>query len=84
MYVTSGSEDKHAERLRRGLIKLGPDFVATLCWWCRGRTQRHFKPCDVCGKGRHYGSSLGLLINSEPAPESVVAQVLVAAGDDQS
>ena len=79
MHVPHGEREAHAERLRRGLAALGPDFVASLCWWCDGTTTRNFDHCDVCGKGRMYGSALGLLIGDQPAPESVVNQVLVAA-----
>ena len=79
MHVTYGEGDKHAERLKQGLAVLGPNFVAKLCWWCDGTTMRKFEPCNVCGKGRVYWAGLGLLIGNEPAPESVVNQVLVAA-----
>lgn len=80
MHVTWGQFDQHAEKLKVGLAKLGPEFVAKICWWCDGTTQRKFQNCDVCGKGKVYGCSLGLLIGNEPAPESVVNQVLAAAG----
>jgi hypothetical protein len=40
---------------------------------------RNFEHCDVCCKGKFYGSALGLLIGNMPAPDSVVNQVLVAA-----
>ena len=79
MHIPYGEGEAHAERLKRGLSALGPDFVASLCWWCDGTTVRKFEPCNVCGRGRLYGSALGLLIGNEPAPESVVNQVLIAA-----
>ena len=79
MRVTWGTEDVHAKRLKAGLAALGPEFVAQICWWCDGTTKRKFEPCNVCGKGRFYGAALGLLIGNEPAPESVVNQVLVAS-----
>lgn len=80
MYVTFGEEGKHAEKLKRGLAVLGPEFYAYLCWWCEGTTRRKFEGCDICGKGKPYGCALGLLMgDSVPAPTSVVNQVLVAA-----
>lgn len=79
MHVPYGQGQVHADALRLGLSKLGPDFVAKICWWCDGTTVRKFEHCDVCGKGRFYGGALGLLIGNQPAPESVVNQVLVAA-----
>lgn len=79
MFVTYGTEQEHAKKLKTGLAKLGPSFLAEICWWCDGTTMRKFEHCSVCGKGRQYGSALGLLIHNEPAPESVVNQVLVAA-----
>ncbi len=83
MFVPYGDGEKHAERLKCGLAVLGPSFVAQICWWCDGTTTRKFEHCDVCGKGRLYGSALGLLIGNSPAPESVVNQVLVAAGANE-
>lgn len=80
MHVTLGNETKHADLLRKGLKILGPGFAAEICWWCNGTTMRNFEHCDVCGKGKPYGSALGLLVGgSQPASESVVNQVLVAA-----
>lgn len=80
MHVTYGEHAEHAEKLKRGLKVLGPDFAAFLCWWCEGTTMRKFECCNVCGKGVQYGCSLGLLTgDSQPAAESVVNQVLVAA-----
>jgi hypothetical protein len=79
MFVPYGEGKAHQAKLRRGLKALGPDFVAHLCWWCDGLTTRDFGHCDVCGKGRFYGSALGVLIGNTPAPESVVNQILVAA-----
>ena len=79
MHVTYGTEVEHQAKLKLGLQKLGKSFVAQLCWKCDGLTKAPFEPCSICGKGRYYGSSLGLLIGNEPAPESVVNQVLVAA-----
>ena len=82
MHVPYGEGRAHAEKLKRGLQVLGPEFIAQLCWWCDGTTMHKFEHCDVCGKGRFYGAALGLLQGaSTPAPESVVNQVLVAAGD---
>lgn len=82
MYIERGKEDEHAHKLKTRLQKLGPHFVAGICWWCDGTGRRRFEPCGVCGKGRVYGTSLGLLINNEPASESVVNQVLVAADSE--
>lgn len=84
MHVTYGTTDLHAQKLKRGLAALGPDFCAILCWWCEGTTMRKHEHCTVCGEGKFYGSALGLLTpgNSKPASESVVNQVLVAAERD--
>lgn len=82
MHIPYGEGERHAARLARGLAKMPPDFLAKLCWWCDGTTTRKFAHCDVCGKGG-YGTALGLLIGNEPAGQSVVNQVLVAAGGDQ-
>lgn len=80
MHVTHGTTDLHAQKLKRGLAALGPDFCAFLCWWCKGTTMHGFEHCDVCGKGKFYGTALGLLTgNNEPAGASVVNQVLVVA-----
>lgn len=83
MHVTWGKFDEHQAALRKGLERLGPDFSAQLCYWCEGRTVRKFEHCDVCGRDRQYGCSLGLLykISLKPAPESVVNQVLEASRD---
>lgn len=82
-HITYGDGPKHAERLKRGLAALGPNFLAFLCWWCDGTGNHKFECCNVCGKGKQYGASLGLLTgHNMPAPESVVNQVLVAAGPD--
>lgn len=77
MCVLYGDGAAHAARLKRGLLKLGPDFLARLCWRCHGTATRDFSPCDICGKGTWNG--LGLLTGNEPSPASVVNQVLVAA-----
>lgn len=69
----------HKLRLTRGLAKLGPDFCAQICWWCKGTTRHEYESCDVCGP--HYGMATGLLVFSQPAPASVVNQVLIAGED---
>lgn len=79
MRIEWGKGEDHAGDLKRGLDVLGPNFVAIICWWCDGTTTRKFSPCDVCGKGLIYGCSVGLLVGNQPAPESVVQQVLEAA-----
>jgi hypothetical protein len=84
MYVQHDKREEHAAKLKAGLARLGPSFVARLCYWCEGNTMRNFEHCSVCGRGRFYGSALGLLICNEPAPESVVNQVLVAAETEPS
>lgn len=81
MHVTYGDHTQHAEALTRGLKKMPPGFLAKLCWWCDGTTMRNYENCTVCGEGRPYGAALGLLTAwDKPAPESVVNQVLAAAG----
>lgn len=79
MRVPYGQGDEHAARLKRGLQVLGPNFIATLCYWCDGTTVHGFERCNVCGRGKAYGEALGLLQGNTPAPESVVNQVLIAA-----
>jgi hypothetical protein len=79
MPIEWGKEHEYQGDLKRGLDVLGPDFVARICFWCDGMTKKDFAPCDVCGKGRIYFCSTGLLIGNEPAPDSVVNQVLEAA-----
>jgi hypothetical protein len=80
MFVSWNEREAHAEALKRGLARLGPDFAAQLCWWCEGTTSHRFEHCSVCGYGKFCGTALGLLQgDSKPAPESVVNQVLVAA-----
>lgn len=80
MHVPYGEGPAHAERLKRGLARLGPEFAASLCWWCEGTTVRKFEHCDICwDKHLGYGSALGMLIGKAPAGQSVVNQVLVAA-----
>lgn len=78
MHVTYGHEEAHAELLRTGLTRLGPNFLAEICYWCKGTTHHAFEHCSVCGDRKPYGTALGLLVNGKPAPESVVNQVLVA------
>jgi hypothetical protein len=78
-FITYGEEETHAAKLRAGLAKLSPQFVAEVCWWCDGTGRHKFEHCTVCGADKMYGTALGLLINNRPAPESVVNQVLVAA-----
>lgn len=71
---------QHADKLKVGLILLGPEFVARLCYWCEVTTL-HYPDgyCDVCGRNKPYGTALGLLVGDKPASDSVVNQVLVAA-----
>lgn len=79
-HIAYGDGTKHALQLKGGLEALGPNFLAFLCWWCNGTGTHKFECCHVCGKGKQYGGSLGLLQgNNMPASESVVNQVLVAA-----
>lgn len=79
MHVAYGEGKEHAARLARGLARLGPDFLAKLCYWCDGTGTRKFEGCDVCmDKKLGYGSALGLLIGNTAAGQSVVNQVLVA------
>lgn len=78
MIIDWNKRQEHADKLKRGLTILGPTYVAQLCWWCDGTTARNFEHCSVCGKDG-YASALGLLINNQSAPRSVVNQVLVAA-----
>lgn len=70
---------QHADDLHAGLKALGPDFIAKICYWCNGTGTRGFEQCSECGRGKPYGTSLGLLQGLAPAPDSVVNQVLVAA-----
>lgn len=79
MHVPYDKRDEHAKLLRAGLTALGPNFLASICYWCEGDTMRNHEHCDVCGRDKPYGTALGLLMGNRPAPESVVNQVLVAA-----
>jgi hypothetical protein len=80
-FIPHGQERQHAAALKKGLAKLGPDFSAELCYWCEGTGLKKWSSCNICERGRPYGTALGLLYKggSRPAPESVVNQVLEAA-----
>lgn len=77
-FIVYGRENEHKAQLEAGLKALGPKFLAQLCWWCDGTTRHKYESCNVCGK-HGYCLGLGLLVGNEPAPHSVVNQVLVAA-----
>lgn len=81
--VPLDGRERHAKQLKLGLTALGPEFLASLCYWCEGETSKggwsDYGHCQVCGRGKPYGTTLGLLQGAQPAPESVVNQVLVAA-----
>lgn len=79
MHVTYNKTDEHAVMLQLGLEILGPEFLAQLCWNCKGTTGHKFSHCDICGRDKPYGTALGLLMGNRPAPESVVNQVLEVA-----
>jgi rubrerythrin len=78
MHITYGTEKEHATKLKRGLKKLGNNFVAEICYWCEGTGRHDFEQCHVCGRDKQYGTSLGLLCGLKPASDSVVNQVLIA------
>lgn len=81
MLMNVGFENRvaHVAALRRGLARLGPTYLAKICYWCDGYTGIYSEGhCHVCGDGKPYGTALGLLIDGKPAPESVVNQVLIA------
>lgn len=85
VYVQHGEEDAWVAKLSAGLVALGAEFLAQFCWWCHGTTRRDYEHCQVCGK-YGYGTAQGLLVGNEPAPASVINQVLVAAeraGDER-
>jgi hypothetical protein len=77
----SKERDEHALALRHGLALLGPGFVCSLCWRCKGRC------IDPSGHGEYacdYCNGTGLLqgddnIRLMPAFDSQRNQVLVAA-----
>lgn len=79
MHIAWDHQQEHAAKLQRGLALLGANFCAQICYWCKGETaligEGH---CHVCGNGKPYGTALGLLVNGQPAPESVVNQVVIA------
>lgn len=81
MFIPHDEVEAYTARLDRGLKALGSNFLASLCWWCKGTTRHNFEHCDICGK-HGYGSATGLLVCNEPAPASVVNQVLVAGWID--
>lgn len=86
--IPYGQNEEHAAKLERGLKNLPSDFVAQLCYVCRGQGQ--YKQMYTAGCGGGYYSSMGeceycertgLLIENKPAPVSVMYQVLNAAGE---
>lgn len=79
MIIPWGKGEEHAGKLRAGLVAMGPSYLASLCYWCEGTGIRNHEHCDVCGRGKPYGTALGLLMDRVPAPDSVVNQVLIAA-----
>lgn len=84
-FIRFNDQEAYKAALERGLKAMVPGFCAKLCWWCDGTTQRkntidpgQYEHCEICGKDG-YGTAQGLLIENEPAPASVVNQVLMAA-----
>lgn len=77
-FIAFENQPGYRAKLIAGLAVLGSAFSAKLCWWCDGLTYRNYDHCDICGKDG-YGTAKGLLIENDPAPASVVNQVLVAA-----
>lgn len=85
MHHTWGMNDEHAKRLKLGLARMKPGFLAEICWACKG-TGRYEQSYNAgCGMGYYrmngdceYCKSRGLLMAAGPAPLSVVNQVIVA------
>lgn len=82
--LNNTNPEDHANRLRRGLKRL-PEMVATICDLCEGRGEREQRYTIGCGFGLchaigvcDYCNGSGLLQGNEPAPDSVLNQVLVA------
>lgn len=86
--LAHGHEEEHAARLVAGLARLPTDYVARLCYLCRGHGCYMQRYGVGCGGGyyRSIGAceicdGTGLLQHDVPAPMSVVNQVLQAGGD---
>lgn len=64
--------NQYKARLKFGLFRLQEKYVAKICCWCDGTTKAtKSETCDIC-------DGVGLLQGNEPAPTSVVIQVLEA------
>jgi hypothetical protein len=71
-YLPVGQEDAHAARLAAGLRKLPEGFLAEVCPLCRGQGRHAHFMCRLC-------RATGLVQGEQPAPLSVLNQVLTAA-----
>lgn len=74
--VDHGKRESHADALKLGLKRLGPDFYAHICA-CGGTgySKVHYWDCEWCsGTGLCQGNGW-----KNAAPTSVLNQVLVAA-----
>lgn len=76
----------HADKLRRGIAALGPNFLAAVCGLCEGEGQYRQNYNMGCGMGMSrmmgkcsYCDGLGLVLGGKPAPLSVMHQVLNAS-----
>lgn len=88
MYRSKEQREAHAAKLKLGLAKLGDNFLAHLCWSCHGQCEYEDTYTHGCGKGYYrafgpceYCGETGLQQGDRPAPKSILAQVLKAAGD---
>lgn len=76
-----------SDTYKRGLAKLGPEFRARICYFCDGAGAYEQTYTAGCGMGYYrsrgrcdHCAGTGLIQGSQPAPASVRAQVINAAG----
>jgi hypothetical protein len=85
--IAYGHEEAHASALKLGIATLPVGFLASVCELCGGTGNRRQMFTAGCGSGYYhamrgcdYCDGTGLLQGTVPAPASVRAQVLTAAG----
>lgn len=69
---------EHAARLVRGIRRMHPAFMGRVCELCDGwGSEKHSPWSDAC----RWCNGTGVLVADQPAPFSVVNQIIVAAGE---
>lgn len=83
--IAYGQTAEHAETLTKGLARLGPNFLATICPICKGFGECQQRYTAGCGSGSYttvggcdYCGATGPLQGNREAPDSVREQVLIA------